>query len=725
VQNATPPQAKPEHQEKGHLRHALSSVAAGRGIPARRAFLLRELLPDSQRDRKIAQSQEVVVPEPQTSAYGSWSSPISSDLIVASSIGLGEILVDGTDVYWLESRPQEGGRSVVVRRSSDRSLVDITPPASPGGEGSFNVRTRVHEYGGGAYLVRDGVVYFCNDGDQRLYRQERGAAPTAITPAPARPRGLRYADGVFDAQRARMIWVREDHTTTATEPVNTLVEIPLEESGLQRVLQSGRDFYAAPRLSPDGRRLAWLEWSHPNMPWIGCDLWLAEFAADGSIGRKRLVAGGDDESIFQPEWSPDGTLYFVSDRAQEGVGGRWWNLWRMPGDALAGSAPSEPVFPLAAEFGRPQWNFRMSTFAFASASRLVCSYAQNGVHRIGTVYTRSLQTGAIPTQYEDMSSVRATGERIYFRGGSPTTPPAIIELDLGSGQATTVRLSTTQDVDLYRRYLSVPEPVTFDSDDGRQAHGFFYPPKNSDFLAPAGHLPPLIVHCHGGPTAAATSTFGWGTQYWTSRGFAVLDVNYGGSTGYGREYRLGLQGNWGIVDVADCINGARYLANTGRADPERWAISGASAGGYTTLAVLTFSKEFKTGASYYGVSDLEALAKDTHKFEARYLDGLIGPYPERKDLYVARSPLHSAKLLSVPVAFFQGAEDRVVPPQQAEAMVDALRRRHIPFLYLLFDGEQHGFRRAENIKRALDAELYFYATFLTDQKLEFRAGGLG
>jgi len=311
-------------------------------------------------------------------------------------------------------------------------------------------------------------------------------------------------------------------------------------------------------------------------------------------------------------------------------------------------------------------------------------------------------------------------DRVYFCGGSPTAPPALVELDLASGETTTLKLSTTQDVEAYRRYLSAPQPVTFETDNGLEAHGLFYPPVNADFVASADELPPLLVHCHGGPTAAASPTLNWGTQYWTSRGFAVLDVNYGGSTGYGREYRLRLQGNWGIVDVADCANGARYLAEARRVDPERWAISGASAGGYTTLAVLTFRKEFRTGTSYYGISDLEALAKDTHKFEAHYLDGLIGPYPQRKDLYEARSPIHSSQLLAVPVAFFQGAEDRVVPPQQAEAMADALRRRHIPFLYLLFDGEQHGFRRADNIKRALDAELYFYATFLTDQKLQFR-----
>jgi dienelactone hydrolase len=654
------------------------------------------------------------MPEPQTAPYGSWSSPITSDLIVASSIGLGEILLDGADVYWLESRPQEGGRSVLVRRAADGAIADVTPSLSAAGPPVFNVRTRVHEYGGGAYLVSAGTVYFCNDADQRLYRQDHGAAPVAITPDPGRPRGLRYADGVMDAKRGRMIWVREDHATDTPQPVNTLVDIALDGSGPQRVLQSGCDFYAAPRLSPDGSRLAWLEWNHPNMPWIGCELWVAELAEDGTLNTKRRVAGGADESVFQPEWSPDGILYFVSDRAQDGLDGRWWNLFRSRGEGL------EPVCPLAAEFGRPQWNFRMSTFAFDTAGRLVCSYIQNGVSRLSTIDLGSLEARPVATPYQDISAVRASGGRIYFRGGSPTSPPAIVELDLSSARSTPLKLSTTQDIDSFSGYLSVPEPVTFDTDNGQQAYGLFYPPRNVDFTASVGQLPPLIVHCHGGPTAAASATLSWGTQYWTSRGFAVLDVNYGGSTGYGREFRLRLQGNWGIVDVADCVNGARYLAEIRRAvDPERWAISGGSAGGFTTLAVLTFRKEFKTGASYYGVSDLEALAKDTHKFESRYLDGLIGPYPERRDLYVARSPVHSARLLSVPVAFFQGAEDRVVPPQQAEMMVEALRRRQIPSLYLLFDGEQHGFRRADNIKRALDAELYFYATFLTDQRLEF------
>jgi dipeptidyl aminopeptidase/acylaminoacyl peptidase len=658
--------------------------------------------------------------EPQTASYGSWSSPITSELIVASSIGLAEILLDGVGVYWLEARPQEGGRSVIVRRAQNGAMADVTPSAPAAGQTAFNVRTRVHEYGGGAYLVSGGVIYFCNDADQRLYRQQAGAAPAAITPEPAQSGGMRYADGVMDAPRERMIWVREDHTGSGPEPENTLVEVSLDRSRPQRVLQSGRDFYAAPRISPDGRRIAWLEWSHPNMPWVGCELWVAEFTDDGSLARKRLVAGGDDESIFQPEWSPDGTLYFVSDRAQASLGERWWNLFRVRGDASDASASVEPVYPLAAEFGRAQWQFRLSTFDFSSANRLICTYVQDGVSRLSAVDLASLEARPIATEYEDIAWLRASGGKVYFRGGSPAAPPAVVELDLASDRTTMLKLSTTQDVEAYRKYFSVPEPVTFDTDNGLQAHGLFYAPRNADFAPPVGELPPLLVHCHGGPTSAASPTLSWGTQYWTSRGFAVLDVNYGGSTGYGREYRLRLQGKWGIVDVADCVNGARHLATMRRVDPERWAISGASAGGYTTLAVLTFRKEFRAGASYYGISDLEALAKDTHKFESRYLDGLIGPHPQRKDLYVARSPIHSAQLLSVPIAFFQGAEDRVVPPQQAEEMVEALRQRRIPFLYLLFDGEQHGFRRADNIKRALDAELYFYATFLTDQKLAFR-----
>ncbi|HXJ91857.1 MAG TPA: S9 family peptidase [Terriglobia bacterium] len=651
------------------------------------------------------------VTPPQTAPYGSWRSPITSDLIVTSSIGLGEIMLDGTEVYWLEARPQEGGRLVLVRRSADGAMADVTPPISPDAKSTFSVRTRVHEYGGGAYVVDDGVVYFANDGDRRLYRQAIGAEPVPIT-ADAK---LRFADGIIDRARSRMIWVCEDHTESDLQPTNSLVEVSLDGSSLHRVLVSGNDFYSSPKLSPDCSRLAWLEWHHPNMPWMGTELWVGHVAADGSIGQKWKVAGGDEESIFQPEWSPNGRLYFVSDRSG------WWNLYRLTDDARAGNSQAEPLYPLDAEFGQPQWVFRMSTYAFESERRLICSYTRNGSWSLAAVDLATLRVEQIKTEFTDISSVRAAPGRVYFRGGAPTRPLAIVELELASGKATTLRISSSQDVEQHRGYISVPQAIEYPTEGGLTAHALFYPPANKDFTAPAGELPPLIVHSHGGPTSAASSTLDWKVQYWTSRGFGILDVNYGGSTGYGRAYRQRLQGQWGIVDVHDCVNGARFLADEGRVDPKRLAISGGSAGGYTTLCALTFHDTFKTGASYYGVSDLEALAKDTHKFESRYLDGLIGPYPERRDLYQERSPIYFVGRLAVPIAFFQGAEDAIVPPSQAEAMVQALKAKALPFVYLLFDGEQHGFRRSQNIKRALDAELYFYSIFLSGEKLMFPA----
>jgi dipeptidyl aminopeptidase/acylaminoacyl peptidase len=651
------------------------------------------------------------MPQPRVAPYGSWASPITSDVIVASSIGLGEILVDGRDVYWIESRPQEQGRTVVVRLSHDSQPADVTLAMPANGQSAFNVRSRVHEYGGGAYLVDDGIVYFCNDADQRLYRQERGAAPVPITEAAAKPRGLRYADGVMDRTCKRMVWVCEDHTTGATQPVNTLVDISADGARPPHVLVSGNDFYAAPRLSPGSARLAWLEWRHPNMPWDSTELWVGRFAPDGTIADRRKVAGGDAESVLQPEWSPDGVLYFVSDRSG------WWNIYRIVGDLLGGE--SEAVYPLEAEFGSAQWGFRPSRYAFASAKRLMFSYSRNGSASLAAVDLDTLSVTPIATEFTEIASLRADADNVYFVGASPRHFPAIVRLTPASGQATVLKASSTQDVRAYQGYLSTAQPIEFPTENGLTAFALFHPPANRDFRAPADELPPLIVRSHGGPTSAFSSALDWSVQYWTSRGFAVLNVNYGGSTGYGRAYRERLRGKWGIVDVDDCVNSARYLAASGQVDGKRMAIRGGSAGGYTTLCALTFHNVFKTGASYYGVSDLEALAKDTHKFESRYLDGMIGPYPARRDLYIERSPIHFADRLSVPIAFFQGAEDPIVPPNQAEAMVDALKAKSLPFQYLLFDGEQHGFRRAQTIKRTLDAELYFYSIFLSGTKLAF------
>ncbi len=626
--------------------------------------------------------------KPKIAPYGSWRSPISSDLIVRGFVGLGGIALDGRDTYWLESRPQEAGRNVIVRHTEGRAE-DVTPR-------SFNARTRVHEYGGGDFAVHRGTVFFSNFEDQRLYRQRPSEEPQPLTVET----GHRYADMVADAPRNRIIAVREDHTGAGGEPANELVGIDLE-TGEERVLASGNDFYSSPRMSPDGRRLAWLTWNHPNMPWDGTELWSCGFDDGGSPTKAERVAGGPEESIFQPEFSADGTLHFVSDRTG------WWNLYRL------GDGNVEPLCEREAEFGLPQWVLGMSTYAFVWPGRIVCSFKERGSSRLALLDTATGVLEEVETPYSVISSVRAGGAgdgvagRVVFRGASPTEPASVVSLDLSTGEHEVLRRSGEDELD--PGYLSVPEPVEFPTENGRTAHAFFYPPKNRDHAGPEGELPPLLVMIHGGPTSATTPALDLEVQYWTSRGIAVLDVNYGGSTGYGREYRRRLEGLWGVVDVDDCANGARHLADSGRVDGGRLVITGGSAGGYTTLCALAFRGEFAAGASHFGVSDVEALAKETHKFESRYLDRLIGPYPERADLYRQRSPIHHTDQLSCPVVFFQGLEDEVVPPNQAETMFEALKAKGLPVAYVPFEGEQHGFRRADNIRRALDGELYFYS----------------
>ena len=647
-----------------------------------------------------------------TARYGSWKSPITPELIVARSVGLSEVLIDAGDIYWLEARPQEAGRNVVVRRRrGEPTGSDLTPTP-------YNVRTRVHEYGGGAWLVADGTLYFSNDRpgedgsppDRRLFRQDPGAlAPVPITPLGA----WRYADGVIDRRRHRWIGVREDHTL-AGQPINTIVDIDLStaEPGPGRVLASGHDFFSSPRLSPDGRYLVWLAWDHPGMPWIGTTLYIAELADDGTpSGPRTVIAGGAAESIFQPEWSPDGaTLLFVSDRTG------WWNLYRYDWSARK----SEPLAPMEAEFARAQWTFRMSTYAFAGSDRVVCSYVSSGLGRLAMVDLISGKLTSIETPYTEIGSVRADGDMATFRAGAPGIATSIATLDLRSGHIVVVKKSTDViDDPIVARYLTTVSPIEFPTAGGRTAHALYYPPLNPDYTGPADEQPPLVVKCHGGPTAAASTGLDLRIHYWTSRGIAVLDVNYGGSTGYGRAYRERLHCAWGIVDVDDCVNGARFLAAQGMVDGERSVITGNSAGGYTALAALTFRDHFSGGASHYGVSDLAVLARDTHKFESHYLEWLVGPYPQEEAVYRERSPVHHAERLSRPVVFFKGDEDAIVPPNQTEAMVEALRRKAIPVGYLLFSSEQHGFRRAENIKRALDAELYFYAIEVFETGLSF------
>lgn len=614
-------------------------------------------------------------------SYGTWKSPISSDLIVAGTIGLGQIKLDEKTIYWSESRPTEGGRNVIIQHSENGQNIDVTPAP-------FNARTRVHEYGGGSFIAVGGTLYFSNFADQRLYQQTVGTEAIAITPeAP-----LRYADAVLDKTRNRLICVREEHGATVE---NTIAAISLADQS-QTILVSGSDFYAFPRLSPEGSRLSWICWNHPNMPWDGTELWTASINADGTLGTPEKIAGGLEESIFQPEWSPDGTLIFIGDRTG------WWNFYRW--NPSAGTV--EPLCEKAAEFGLPLWVFGMSTYGFAG-NKIICSYTENGLSQFASLDLTSLELSPIETPYTSIAGLQVCSDHAVFNGGSATEPSAIVKYDFKTQQFEVLRRASELKID--SGYLSTPEAIEFPTENNLTAHALYYAPKNKDYTAPEGERPPMLVKSHGGPTASTSASFNLGIQYWTSRGFAVLDVNYGGSTGYGRAYRERLKGAWGIVDVDDCANGAKYLAEQGKVDGDRLVIAGGSAGGYTTLCALTFRDTFKAGASYYGVSDLKALAEDTHKFESRYLDGLIGAYPERADLYDERSPISAVDRLSCPVIFFQGDEDRIVPPNQAEMMVNALERKGLPVAYVLFQGEQHGFRKAENIKRALDGEFYFYS----------------
>ncbi len=608
--------------------------------------------------------------------YGSWPSPLTASRVTAGALRLDHIQLDGEDVYWVEGRASEGGRYVIVRRTAEGAITDVTPTV-------FNVRTRVHEYGGAAYTVERGTIYFANFADQRIYRQRPGAVPEPIT-----AEGGFYADFRVDRTRDRLISVREDHSK-AGEAINTIVAI----GGGETVLVSGADFYSDPIVSPDGASLAWLQWHHPNMPWDGTELCVARFETDGTLGPARTIAGGATESIFQPEWSPDGTLYFVSDRSG------WWNLHRL----LNGEV--EVVHAMAAEFGKPQWTFSMATYAFISAERIAATYTQDGRWQLALIDTRSRTCAPVPLPVQPLESVHATADAIYFIGGSATEANAITRLALADRSTEVLRSASAERIE--PAWISVPEAITFTAA-GRDVHAFYYPPVNPEVTAPAGERPPLLVLTHGGPTGASSDVLDSKVQFWTSRGFAVLDINYSGSTGYGRAYRERLNGQWGIADVTDAVGGAEAMVAAGKADPARLAIRGGSAGGYTTLAALTFHQVFKAGASYYGISDLEVLQQDTHKFESRYNESLIGPYPAAREVYVARSPIHFTDRLSCPIILFQGLDDKVVPPNQSEMMAAAVRKKGLKVKYVTFEGEQHGFRKAENIIRALEEELAFY-----------------
>ena len=586
------------------------------------------------------------------------------------------------------------------------------------------MRSRVHEYGGGAYAVARGTVYFSNFDDQRVYAVRAAAAsdagpaeaehnnPIAITPEG----NWFYADYAVDPRRPRLVCVREDHTSGG-EAVTTLVSVPIEGVNAGEVIASGYDFYSTPRFSPDGSRLCWLAWRHPNMPWDGTELWVADVTTSGALADLRLIAGGEDESVYQPGWGPDGTLYCASDR--DG----WWKLYRS--DRSDRSSRSEVLKdpPAEAEFGRPQWVFGAATWVFVGPSRMLAAYTRRGQWYLADVNTDTGEWATVSSDLEPhewmAADAHALSPQAVLVAGSATRADAVVRLDVSSGRFEVLRASSSLDLD--DRDVSRPEPIEFGTAGGRSAHAIYYAPANANYRGSPDDRPPLIAISHGGPTTATNATLDLRIQFWTSRGFAVIDVNYRGSSGYGREYRNALRGNWGVADVEDMVHAARHLVASWRADESRLIIRGGSAGGYTTLAALTFQADvFTAGASYYGVSDVEVLARETHKFEARYLDRLIGPYPEMRDTYYARSPIHFVDRLSCPLILFQGLEDRVVPPSQSETMANAARAKGLPVAYLTFEGEQHGFRKADTIIRSLEAELYFYSVvfgFTLDEPL--------
>ena len=619
---------------------------------------------------------------PQTAPYGSWISPVTPELMTGKTVGLSGLVADGEALYWLESRPSEAGRSVLMRWTEALGKAELIP--APG-----NVGSRVHEYGGGAYAVAQGWIVHSEKSDGSVWLIEPGQAARQIAATP----GCRYADFHFDLRRRRVLAVREDHRNRPeSDPEATLVALAFDAAGPGIVLVRGPDFLAAPRLSPDGSQLAWIEWDHPNMPWDATRLRLAVLDADGLPQDAMLVAGQDAESIVHPLFAPDGTLHFSSDRTG------WWNLYAWRDGAVVAVAPVE------AEIGGPAWAFGQRYFTFLPDGKILCSVVDDGIRQAALVcHGRVLRLAIGPVQDSPVPS----GDGLAYVSTPPDGPPIILRAGNFAGGLSEIVTVSGPSV-LAREEVSIGDPIRFPTAEGGVGHAFFYPPRNARFEAPAGEKPPLIVISHGGPTSMSSNGFSLGVQWWTTRGFAVLDVNYGGSTGFGRPYRQRLNGQWGVVDVEDCEAAARNVAERGLVDPARIAIRGGSAGGYTTLAALAASNVFKAGASHFGVADLMLLARDTHKFEARYLDTLVGPLPEAEAVYRTRSPLANVGSISCPVIFFQGLDDRVVPPNQAEAMVEAMAARQLPVAHYTFAGEGHGFRRAETIRRVLDLELSFY-----------------
>lgn len=621
---------------------------------------------------------------PITAPYGTWPSPITPAMLTEGAVGLSQVQVWSGRVWWNEARPSEAGRQVLV--SADAAGGEPADAFGP----THSARTQVHEYGGRCATGHGDTVVWSDWSDQRLWRRDTGGAPRPLTAEPPAPRSLRYADPVIGPDGRWVVCVRERHTGAGV--VNDLVAIPLDaDLADPTVLASGRDFYAAPRLSPAGDALAWIEWDHPDMPWDHTELRVAPFT-DGTTGAARTVAGDHGESITQPRWAPDGTLHYISDRSG------WWNIY---------AEGRGPVSAMDAEFAGPDWVFGESSYTFLPDGRLVATWHGEGPGALGVMEDGGWRMLDLP--YSSYDALAALDGAVVAVAGSSRDFPAVVRIGVDDGTVQVLRRSRSAGLD--PAVFSVPQAITYPSG-GEVAHAWYYPPTNPAVTAPSGEAPPLVVVSHGGPTAAAAPVLSLSVQYWTSRGFAVADVDYRGSTGYGRAYRESLRGAWGVKDVEDCSTVVAHLASQGLADPGRAVIRGGSAGGFTTLAALAFTDVFAAGASHFGVADLELLARDTHKFESRYLDRLVGAWPEDAAVYRARSPIHHLDGLRCPVILFQGSEDAVVPQAQADLIHAALRDRGVPVAYLLFEGEQHGFRQASTIEAVAEAELAFYGRVL-------------
>jgi dipeptidyl aminopeptidase/acylaminoacyl peptidase len=632
---------------------------------------------------------------PITAPYGSWASPLSAEALAAGGIYFGDLRSAHGELYWTENVPAAAGAIALFGLKKG-----VAAPVTPAGA---NVRTRVHEYGGAPFIVAGDTIYYSQFSDQRLYALKAGGSAAPVTPP-----NYRYADciaqpgtggagsngvGSGGAAVAALICVREDHTDPA-HVRNTLVRLTLPVAGAGEVLFEGTDFVSYPRLSPDGRRLAFISWNHPNMPWDGTELHVADLTPQG-LKAPKLVAGGAAESVLEPQWDRDGTLYFISDRSG------FWNLYAQRDDGV------HAVWAQAAEFAGPLWTFGQSNYVLLGDGRAVLRFGERGVDRLAVVDLKAGTARVLDLPYVEFSHLTPIDAgHIAAIAEASTSPQSIISIDLATPTATTLRSAGSSP--LSPEAVSVAKAIDFPSAQGRTAHAFYYPPANPRYRGTPGTLPPLLALVHGGPTGLASPALRLGVQFWTSRGFAVVDVNYGGSSGYGRAYRQELNGNWGVVDAEDVIAAVRFLVASKRADPARTAISGGSAGGYTVLVALSTSDVFRAGADFFGVSDMTALARDTHKFESRYLDSLIGPLPQSQAIYDSRSPLNHLDGFKVPLIVQQGADDPIVPPNQSERIVEALRARHVPVAYVLYPGESHGFRKPETIIHSLKAELSFF-----------------